>query len=240
MNLFDKYILNIHDLLDDLPSKRFAFSQKLEPSSNTPSFITIKDSKVELGGGNTPSLGFSVQTSSLDFENETLLYGKDLQELSSNVPFVKIVFIKTNDVSSDEQTIYNVIKQLEYLKYNVNVQGFMSRASSLNMREEVRVSKRAVKNGLSFESVGNTLINEYLKHPNVEKVKIVFITGECKRFDQLQQIAKTVQSAQNALNHIFDNVVIDCAHCNLKPICDEVEGMREMHVGLSNASNTAK
>ncbi len=230
MDLFDKYVLNIENLLGDMPSKRFAYSQKTEKFSKSPSFITLKDAKAELGGGDTQSLGFSVQTSTLDIQNETVLYGEDLKDLSANVPFIKIVFIKIKDILEDEQTIYNVIKELEYLKYNVNISGFMSRASSRNLREEVRVSKSAVKLGLCFESVGNTLISEYLKHPNVQKVKIVFVSGECAKFDELHKIAKTLTTAQNALNHIMDNVVIDCKTCNLKSICDEVEGMRELHI----------
>lgn len=234
MDLFDKYIVNTEDLLGENPSERFAFSKnKIWETSDRAEFFTMKESSAELGGGNTRSLGFTVPTSDIDFENETWLFGNDLKKLSGNVPFVKIVFVKTKNVNKDDQSRYDAYKQLEYVKYNVNVKGFMERASSVNMREEVRVSKKAVKNGLSFEVIGNTLIDAYLKYDTVEKVRVVFITKEFENFDNLLAIAEKIKSAQNALNHIFDNIVVDCKSCNLKPVCDEVEGMRELHVNMA-------
>lgn len=234
MDLFDKYIVNTADLLGGYPSERFAFSKnKIWETSAHAEFMTQKESQAELGGGNTPSLGFTVPSSDIDFENETWLIGRDLKKLSGNVPFIKIVFVKTKNVARDDQSRYDAYKQLEFVKYNVNVKGFMERASSVNMREEVRVSKKAVKNGLSFEVIGNTFIDAYLKYDTVEKVRVVFITGDFRDFDKLHEIAGKIKAAQNALNHIFDNIVVDCKSCNLKPVCDEVEGMRELHVGMA-------
>ena len=72
-----------------------------------------------------------------------------------------------------------------------------------------------------------------MKYDTVEKVRVVFITGDFRDFDKLREIAGKIKAAQNALNHIFDNIVVDCKNCNLKPVCDEVEGMRELHVGMA-------
>lgn len=68
--------------------------------------MTQKESQAELGGGNTPSLGFTVPSSDIDFENETWLIGRDLKKLSGNVPFVKIVFVKpkTSRVTTSRAT----------------------------------------------------------------------------------------------------------------------------------------
>ncbi len=231
MDLFDSYIASIDTLLGGYPSRRFAYCKDKDwEVKEFPGFIMQKESKLELGGGDCASLGVSVTSSTIDISNETLLIGDDLDTLNGNVPFIKIVFIKTKNIEGGEQEIYNAIKQMEYTKYNVNIVGFMARASSINMREEVRVSKKDVKKGLSFERVGNTLINHYLDNDNVEAVKIVFITKDIKEFDDLCKIARTITNAQDALNHIMDNVIIDCNHCNLKTICDEVEGMRDMHI----------
>ena len=33
--------------------------------------------------------------------------------------------------------------------------------------------------------------------------------------------------------HIFDGLDADCGHCDFKKVCDEVEGMKEMHLGMA-------
>ena len=46
-----------------------------------------------------------------------------------------------NGVTSIEQDTFNKIKELEALRYHLSVDGFMTRASALNMREQIRISK---------------------------------------------------------------------------------------------------
>ena len=44
-----------------------------------------------------------------------------------------------------------------------------------------------------------------------------------------QDSAKKANDITKTLTHILDGMATDCRSCNLKPICDEVEGMRELH-----------
>ncbi len=104
----------------------------------------------------------------------------------------------------------------------------MTRASALSMREQIRVSKKAVKKGITFADYGSVLLQEYLKNPIVKSAQIIFIT-QFEKFDELLMLADKIKSTTSALNHILDNV-FDCSTCNLKEICDEVEGMKELHI----------
>ena len=47
---------------------------------------------------------------------------------------------------------------------------------------------------------------------------------------KLNSVAKKISQTTSALNHIFDNVMFDCSTCNLKEICDEVDGLKELHL----------
>ena len=42
---------------------------------------------------------------------------------------------------------------------------------------------------------------------------------------------KTVRDITMSLSKILEGMPTDCGSCNLKPICGEVEGMRELHFG---------
>ncbi|MDE5872919.1 MAG: carbon monoxide dehydrogenase, partial [Lachnospiraceae bacterium] len=77
--------------------------------------------------------------------------------------------------------------------------------------------------------LGRSLIDEYLKNPIVKSVQIIFIT-QFDKFDELLMLADKIKSTTSALNHILDNILFDCSTCNLKEICDEVEGMKELHM----------
>ena len=61
-------------------------------------------------------------------------------------------------------------------------------------------------------------------------MQVVFLTGHPAIAD-LAQAAKKVDDITKTLTHILEGLPTDCGSCTLKPICDEVEGMREMHFG---------
>ena len=105
----------------------------------------------------------------------------------------------------------------------------MMRTASRSHKEAVRVSKKALKNGISFEMAGNLLIKKYMEIPAVRSVNVIFITDTGADYNRLETLALKGNSITEALNHIMNSVKFDCDTCNLKPICDEVEGMKELH-----------
>ena len=62
-----------------------------------------------------------------------------------------------------------------------------------------------------------------------------YIIGDANKdfpYDKLAQYASSMEDITKSLDKIFNNLVMDCRSCNLKPVCDEVEGMRELHKRL--------
>ena len=154
--------------------------------------------------------------------------GSDLNEIKSDSPFAKFVFIQVKDFENEQDT-FNKIKELEALRYHLSVDGFMTRASALNMREQIRVSKKAIKSGVTLADYGKTLLSKYLEFDYVKSAEIYFVT-DFDDFEKLNVVAKKINQTTSALNHIFDNVLFDCSTCNLKEICDEVDGLKELHL----------
>ena len=50
-------------------------------------------------------------------------------------------------------------------------------------------------------------------------------------YKALAKDAKTVHDITLTLSKILEGMPTDCGHCALKPVCDEVEGMKELHFG---------
>jgi CO dehydrogenase/acetyl-CoA synthase beta subunit len=93
----------------------------------------------------------------------------------------------------------------------------------------VRVSKTAIKNGVSFEKIGNLMINNFKKIPHVKGVKIYYVTEETALYNEIKSIGEKSRTVTQALDQVMNNLQFDCSTCNLKAICDEVDGMRELH-----------
>ena len=112
----------------------------------------------------------------------------------------------------------------------------MVRISPESFREQVRVSREALKKGIGFKALGNSYIKEYKKDPNVISAEVIFITDPSVDYKKLQDLAKKSTAAIGTLTHILEGLPTDCSVCALKDICAEVEGMKELHFGVGNKS----
>ena len=188
--------------------------------------ILQRDTAFELDG-----VGFNLVTSS-PVNDSVVVVGTDLDKIKNDCSFARIPIIQIDDVA-DEQQNYNLIRKIEYAKYHYFPQGYMIRTSSKGHKEVVRVSKEAVSDGITFGKVGNLLISKFKENPAVKGVKIIFVTDQNADFSKIEALAHKNNSITETLNHIMNNVNFDCSTCNLKAICDEVEGMKELHFKTS-------
>ena len=184
--------------------------------------ILQRDTAYELSG-----TGFNLITSSPVFDG-TVVIGDELCDIRDKRKFTRITLVQT-DEQEDQQKTYNLIRKIEYVKYHYFPDGYMIRTSSRSHQEAIRVSKDAVKKGISFEKVGNLLINKYKENPAVKGVRVIFITSPQADHRAFEAMAQKSNSITETLNHVMNSVNFDCSTCNLKPICDEVEGMKELH-----------
>ncbi len=234
INIFDQDIRSLRLALATESARVFAYDEnKVLPTSEHSELVMLRDCAFELGGSDMPCACATVVTDDIPLENQTIVIGKELSEIKGDCNYAKIVLLNLNYSPEGEQEIFDLIKSLEYAKYKENVTGFMMRASAISRREQVRVSKRAIKEGLSFEKLGATTIANYLSKDVVKSVSVIYVADSTADFDAITSFAEHTNKILGAFNHIMDNVLVDCAHCNLKQICDEVEGMREMHIRMS-------
>ncbi len=223
MNFFDSLIDDLMLCLDGLTKRSYAFSEGKTWKENEYSQVILqRDTACELDG-----TGFNIVTS-FDVQDEVIIIGDDIASIKGKRKFARICIVQL-ETDGDEQKSYNLIRKIDYVKYHFFPEGYMIRSSSRAHKEAVRISGTALKKGISFERIGNTLIKGYKQNPAVRGVKVIFITDERVRFAEIEAIAEKNKSITETLNHVINNVTFDCNTCNLKPVCDEVEGMKELH-----------
>jgi CO dehydrogenase/acetyl-CoA synthase beta subunit len=166
--------------------------------------------------------------------DEILLYGPDLGAIRASTPFARLTLLRVGDIESDDddtEQAFRAIQNMDFVKYRVFPKGYMIRTSSENHREQVRISKDAIRRGISFERIGNSFLQRYKQDPNIISAKVIFITAPDADYAGLQKAASQVGKITMSLTKIMEGMSTDCSSCMLKPICDEVEGMKELHFG---------
>lgn len=234
MKLYDTIIKDTEKILAEKAGTRWQFDRsRVWKDRGESELIMRRDAAFELGGQGQPSVNYTcVTTSGLVTEDEIYVYGPDLQEIRADVPFAKIVFLETEDLgeADDEEKAYRSIRNIEFVRYHVFPVGYMVRVSAQSNEEQVRVSRKVKDAGIRFAYVGGTYIRKYKALPEVKHVRIIFIT-DAGLVDRLRPFAGKVDDITKTLTHILDGLPTDCGHCAMKPVCDEVEGMRELHLG---------
>lgn len=228
MEFFDSLIGEVSVLADTSQKISYAYNEaSLWADEGYSQVILQRDTAFELDG-----VGFNLVTSS-DVSDGITVVGDELRDISDSRSFARICLLHI-DKSDDEQDYYRLIKKADYVKYHHFPSGYMIRTTSRSHKESVRVAKSALKKGISFEKVGNLLISKYKENPKIKAVKVIFVTDTNADYKKLEAMAQKSFSIAETLNHIMNSVTFDCDSCNLKPICDEVEGMKELH--FKNAS----
>ena len=184
------------------------------------------------------SANYVLFTSSAELVNkdQVILYGPDMGQIKGDCDFARIVLLRVGVLDDDDEAVYRTLKDIEFAKYHVYPEGYMVRMSPESSREQVRVSKKALGKGISFRSVGASYVAEYKKDANVLNATVIFITDPKADYAALQAAAKKASAVTGTLTHILEGLPTDCSICALKDICDEVEGMKELHFGVGDKS----
>ena len=238
MELYNSIIEQAEKLSRSSAPRRYAYDpQKAWPDTGEFELVMLRDAAYELGGGNRNAVNFTCVTTSprLIDRDEILVYGPDLGQIRGDADYARITLLRVGDIESDDETdteqAFRAIQDMDFVKYHVFPKGYMIRTSSESSREQVRISKEAVKNGVSFERIGADFIRQYKKNINILNVKMLFITAPDADYAGAKKLAKNVKDITMSLTKILEGMPTDCGSCQLKPICDEVEGMKELHFG---------
>ena len=231
MKLFEDVIKEVRALLPDLPDKSCGFEECLcaEPGDKN-ALLFRSDTAFELGGGGKYAVESTMFTSFSEAGDEVLLFGKDLNEITEDVSFAHLTFIQLEE-KSEENLHYEQLKSIGFTVFQLYPKGYHIRISPSSGREQVKISKEALKRNppLSFMNIGCSLIKLLKEQDDVAYVKTVFITCPDVDYPALAALARKAKRITDAVQKTLQLDELDCAACKMKPICDEVEGLRELH-----------
>ncbi len=243
MELYNSLIGETKALLEKLPRKVWEYSPRDAWASNDSSELVLqKDAAYELGASGKGSANYVLFTSGAELVDgdQVILCGKDLGEIRGDCDFARIVLLRIGVLDDEDEAVYRTLRDIEFAKYHVYPRGYMVRISPESYREQVRVSREALRKGINFRALGASYITEYKKNPNVINATVIFLTDPAADYAALKALAKKSADVTGTLTHIFEGLPTDCSACALKDICDEVEGMKELHFGVGDKGSSHK
>ena len=236
MELYNHLIKDTEELLKGTP-KTWAYSESAKwKDLGVSELVLQKDAAYELGAQGKGSANFVLFTSSAELvsEDKVMLFGRDMGEIRSDCDFARIVLLRIGVLDDDDEKVYRTLKDIEFAKYHVYPEGYMTRMSPESFREQIRVSNTALRKSISFKNIGMNYISEYKKDPNVIAATVIFITDPGFDYGKLKDMAKKANDITGTLTHILEGLPTDCSVCALKDVCEEVEGMKELHFGVGS------
>lgn len=224
MNLYDDLAKDILDKVKD--GKSLSFEDSDWNQIKDLEIIFKNDTVFELGEDLLFGLSGILYSSddSLIDKDEVILLGDDFNNINKNKNYARIVLINYDDSNlKSTNSLYQKLRKIDYARYHVLPEGVMIRISSLNKKESLRVSKRAIKNNLSFAHLGKQFIDAYHNIENVKFVKIIFINEDSFDYKSLEQLLIKSENITKALDHLVNKINMDCKSCSLQVVCNEVE-----------------
>jgi len=243
MKLFDDIIGEIRDYIDKRESagaaRRFRVTGDVAwPAAGDRDIVLQADTGVELGNPRDESVAFLVWTSdeSRVRDGEITLIGPDIGECAEG----RLVFGRAVLVAGagfNEENNHDRYREMELLRYDVSLRGYMMRAVSQYMREWSRVSREAKERGFSFSILGEALVEQFRTRDYVGAVEVLFVTKAAEDVRELRGIGERAMRYINAMNKMIEEMDFDCGSCDYQDVCGEAGDLLTMRNSLKKAKD---
>jgi len=192
--------------------------------------VLAQDTGIELGNPRQESLSLILWAEEHVHiqDGRITVIGPDLPDAQGkSLPFAKIVMAAVHGF--DEENTCDRWQEMDLLRFDINLAGFMMRAVSQYQREWSRVSHVALENGFSFSMLGSALMDRMKAKEYIDGVEILFVTESPEAIRELREVANDAMAIIGALNRMNEEIEANCPACDYRAVCDAVDGLREMH-----------
>jgi CO dehydrogenase/acetyl-CoA synthase beta subunit len=243
MELFTGIIPAVYSFLEEQAHKRTwpAGSALPWPVGGSRNIVLKEDIGLELGNPAMESVSCLLWTEKLSLieDGRVTLVGPDFFESAGeSLPFGKVVLVGAEGF--DEDNVYDRHKDMDFLRYDLDLQGFMMRAVSQYMREWCRISREALSNGFSANILGSSLIGLLQRKPYVKSVEVIFITSTTSDVTRIKDVATPAEKILSAMNKMASEMDFECGSCDFQEVCDEAEGLKGMRDRLMERKKEQK
>jgi len=245
MQLFEPHIQQVREFQERQKAngawKEYLHTGRVDwPASNYKNLVLAGDTAVELGHPEDVSTAFLLWTNNTAnvTDRRISVIGPDLKDLhNQKSAFGRIVLAAAEDFNEDNS--FDRYREMELLRYDIDLKGYMMRGVSQHQREWSRVSRQALNNGFSFDILGGALIDKFNNLPYISATEVIFVTQGREAVLELKSIADRAIQIIGAMNKMAEELSLDCSTCEYNAVCSEVAGLRSMRSTLKQRKAVA-
>ncbi len=234
MGIFDRDISEVRELLGQIASKRGYKAWRPGEINPWPGgkgnlHIPASDTSVELGPPELPSILMTLITDNPGSIQDGLvsLMGPNIDDLAGRkAPLAKIIFIEASGIA--EEDLWDFYLGVNLARLDVSLWGCMTRASSGMRREWCRISRDAVKKGMSIAHIGAGEIACAKRLPPVRAVEMAALTGSKEDVSAFAEVAFRVDRVASALCKLSKEILHDCETCRFSDLCSAHPDLRRL------------
>ncbi len=219
---------DIHGIIERSRSQRTPW-----PAGDRNNIVMKQDTAVEMGNPREESVSFVLWVDNVDLVRDGVItvIGPDIREkIGLSIPFGKIVIVGVNGFDKDNS--YNRCREMELLRYELDLKGYMMKGVLQNHREWSRVSRDAIETGFSLSVLGSALIEKFKSKNYIESVEVIFMTSSKEDVQELRTILDGAIKIVSAMDKMAEGLAYLCNTCEYKDVCDEVGELRDIHNSL--------
>jgi len=210
------------------------------PKGGARNIVLKEDLGLELGSPQMESVSCLLWTHDISAikDGTITLLGPDFPEsMGQNLPFGKVVLAGVEGFTQDNA--YDLHKDLDFLRYSIDMEGFMMRSVSQYLREWCRISAEAIRRGFSARILGSALIGLFRERPFVKSVEVIYVTSSPADVVRLREITAPAERIIAAMNKMAQEMDFECSSCDYRDVCDEADGLKGMRERLMDKSREA-
>jgi CO dehydrogenase/acetyl-CoA synthase beta subunit len=220
---------DIHGIIESSRSQKMPW-----PAGGRNSIVMKQDTGVEMGNPREESVSFVLWVDNVDLVRDGVItvIGPDIREkIGLSIPFGKIVIVGVHGFDTDNS--YERYREMELLRYELDLKGYMMRAVLQNHREWSRVSREAIETGFALDVLGSALIEKFKNKNYIKSVEVIFTTSGKEDVQELRSILDGAIRIVSAMDKMAAGMVYLCNTCEYKDVCDEVGELRDIHNSLA-------
>ncbi|MGD0276378.1 MAG: hypothetical protein ABSB79_10045, partial [Syntrophales bacterium] len=206
MELFTGTIEFLRSFIDGTDSRKTWHEdrRRVWPEGGGRNIVLKEDMGLELGSPEKESLSCLLWTENLSniADGIITLIGPDFSEsVGKSLPFGKVVLVGVEGFT--EENAYDRHRQMDLLRYDLDLRGFMMRAVSQYMREWCRISMGAIGEGFKVQVLGSALMALFRRELFVKAVELIYVTSSTNDVNKLKQITSPAEKIISAMNKMI-------------------------------------
>ena len=230
MEVMRKTIVNLRDFIKTMPSRQMELPATPSwPQGGANNIVMNDEMGLELGNPRDESVACILwsEDPALVRDGAFTLIGPDFPESDqTHLPFGKVVLVGVDGFN--DENAYERYSELDLLRFDIDLRGFMLKAASQHQREWCRISREALSGGFSSRDVVVELMKLFRTRPYVRSVEVLFVTASPEAVRSLREIVQPAVRVVEAMNKMMEELELDCDECEYIDVCDEAEELRGM------------